>query len=555
LEEFMSQNTHHADVAPPRLMSHNGTRPTAAAQILGWLPQGTFPTLLVVFALAALAYWGHETGWQLPAFSALSGSADADDDDWCVEHAVPESICIECHPNLLPRGEAHGWCSVHGVHECPFEHPDVAQLDVTPTITPDDLERAQRALAFTNRPANSPNDTLHRRRIQFASDEAVRRAGIEVVAAWQQPVREAVSAPGEIVYDATRVANLSAPVAGKVWRVTGEVGRQVQKGEVLALVDAVEVGKAKGELLQAVSLLDVRTRALERLRGLDRSGAVSDAAMLQAESQLAEAQIRLVGAQQALINLGLPVRVEKLKGLPAAELGRRIRFLGLPDAVVNDLNPETTTANLVPVVAPLDGLIVLRKVVAGEQVDTAKALFVVAEPRRLWLTLQVRQEDARLLRARDPGTGTPGNPVQFRPGGSDQEVIGEVAWVSPSVDEKTRTVQVRADVSNPDGQLRAGAFGSGRIILREEMHAVVVPSESIQWEGECHVVFVRDRNYDAPNGFKVFHTRTVRPGAKDGAVTEIIAGVRPGEMVVTQGSGLLRSELLKNNIGEGEERK
>ena len=51
------------------------------------------------------------------------------------------------------------------------------------------------------------------------------------------------------------------------------------------------------------------------------------------------------------------------------------------------------------------------------------------------------------------------------------------------------------------------------------------------------VDMVRDKNYDAPGALKVFHTRTVRPGARDGAVIEIIAGVLPGELVVTQGTG------------------
>ncbi len=141
--------------------------------------------------------------------------------------------------------------------------------------------------------------------------------------------------------------------------------------------------------------------------------------------------------------------------------------------------------------------------------------------------------------------------MRFLPGGADREVSGEVVWISTAIDEKTRTVQVRVDLPNADGQLRAGTFGRGRILRREEAGAVVVPAESIQWEGDCHVVFVRDKNYDAPGGYKVFHTRTVRPGAKDGDVVEIIAGVLPGELVVTQGSGLMRSELLKNNLGEG----
>ncbi len=329
------------------------------------------------------------------------------------------------------------------------------------------------------------------------------------------------------------------------------VGQAVTKGDVLALVDAAEVGKAKGELLKALVLLDVRSKTLARQESLAPTGAVSEAQRLKAQADYSEAQLLVVGAQQALINLGLPVSVEKLKGLSPDELGKRIRFLGLPDVVVKGLDPQTTTANLIPIVASLDGVVVRRTVVVGEQTEPARVLFVVADPRQVWLTLQVRQEDARRLRAHDAKTGKPGQPVRFLPGGADREVTGEVVWVSTAIDEKTRTVQVRADLPNPDGQLRAGAFGAGRIILREESKAVVVPTEAIQWEGDCHVVFVRDKDYERSGAYKVFHTRAVRPGAIDGGVTEIIAGVLPGELVVTQGSGVMRSELLKNSLGEG----
>jgi cobalt-zinc-cadmium efflux system membrane fusion protein len=161
----------------------------------------------------------------------------------------------------------------------------------------------------------------------------------------------------------------------------------------------------------------------------------------------------------------------------------------------------------------------------------------------MWLTLGVAQEDARHVRL--------GQPVRFRGSGLAREVQGRVAWVSTGVDPVTRTVKVRADMLNTDGSLRDHTFGTGRIVLREEPEAVVVPSEAVQWEGCCHVVFVRDKNYLARGAPKVFHTRTVRPGASSGGNTEIVAGVLPGELVVTKGSGVLRSELLKNNLGEG----
>jgi membrane fusion protein, heavy metal efflux system len=89
------------------------------------------------------------------------------------------------------------------------------------------------------------------------------------------------------------------------------------------------------------------------------------------------------------------------------------------------------------------------------------------------------------------------------------------------------------------------------VILRSEPDAIVIPIEALQWDGSCHVVFVRDKAWFRKESPKLFHTRSVRPGAKTGAYTEIIAGVLPGEVVATIGSDVLRAQLLKNNLGAG----
>jgi hypothetical protein len=84
-----------------------------------------------------------------------------------------------------------------------------------------------------------------------------------------------------------------------------------------------------------------------------------------------------------------------------------------------------------------------------------------------------------------------------------------------AVDEKTRTVKVWAELAHADGKLRASTVGAGRIILREEPNAVVVPKDAVHWEGCCHVVFVRDKNYLKEGALKVFHVRKVVPGARN----------------------------------------
>jgi cobalt-zinc-cadmium efflux system membrane fusion protein len=169
----------------------------------------------------------------------------------------------------------------------------------------------------------------------------------------------------------------------------------------------------------------------------------------------------------------------------------------------------------------------------------------------MWLMMNVRQEDVKYLRVRDEKMNVSGQTVKFRADGGDQEMMGELVWRSSEVDERTRTVQFRAELPNADGKLLANSYGTGQIVLREEKEAVVVPNEAIPWENNCHVVFVRDKNFLDPNGLKVFHVRSVRPGVTNGRYTEIIAGVLPGEIIATTNSASLRAELLKATLGAG----
>ena len=104
---------------------------------------------------------------------------------------------------------------------------------------------------------------------------------------------------------------------------------------------------------------------------------------------------------------------------------------------------------------------------------------------------------------------------------------------------------------NQEGYLLNESFGPAQVILREETDAIVVPKDAVHWEGCCHVVFVRDKDFLSEGSYKVFHTRMVRPGVTNGDFTEMIAGVVPGEVVVPSGSGVLRAELLKGNLGAG----
>lgn len=515
-------------------------RRRGALRTAGSFVAGAVPTALVLALAAAVGWYGHHSNWTLPKFSELTGHVPQKD-DWCGEHSVPQSACVECSPDLMPRAKERGWCKLHGVPECTLCDPELAQLPETPLVTAADLDRAKRSLDFAPRPANNKVCRSHHRRIQFTAAAAADKAGVVVEPVWTAPALEYVAAPGEVGYDQTRVAHLSSRAPGSVWRVFKHLGDPVKAGDVLALVDAAEVGKAKAELLQALALLQLKSQTLASIRS--SSGAVPEVRVREAEAAAHEVEIRVGAGCQSLTNLGLPLEEAEVRSLPPEQLKAKLHLLGIPAPVTGMLDAKRVTSNLLPLVAPMDGVITSREVVAGEVVDNGRILFELVDPTRLWLTLDAKGEDARKLRV--------GLPVRFSPDAGGEELTGKLAWVSTQADPRTRTVKARADLADPEGRHRANTFGSGKVILREEANAVSVPNEAVQWEGCCHVVFVRDKDYLKAGSPKVFHVRKVRLGARDEKNTEVVAGVLPGELVVTKASGLLLTELQRADLGEG----
>jgi len=500
-------------------------------------------TLVIVALLSGLAVWGHFTDWSIPKFSVLIGRASGEQSDWCKEHNVPESACIECNPDLVPRLKDFGWCKEHGVAQCPLHHPEVAQLPGRAVVTPDQFKRAARALALMPRPENNSRCKLHQRRIQFASIEEMEKSGVDIAVAQEDRIIEAITANGEVVYDPTRTAHLASRLAGTVWRVEKQIGEPVHQGEVLALVDAAEVGRAKREFLEAIIQLRLRRTVLERLNS--NASVVPERSILEGNAAMQEATARLLGAQQALINMGFAIGLNEFKDRSTDEIAKRLRVLGLPERLRDGPTAETMTSNLLPLRSPIEGVVAERNAVEGEVIDAKKILFTITDPSRMWLTLSVRQEEVQYVRI--------GLPVLYRPteATDDGEVRGKVGWISTKADEKTRTVNVRVDLPNTDGRLKSNTFGAGRIVLRDEPKAIVVPAEAVHWDGCCHVVFVRDKNFFKDGTPKFFHVRKVRPGVRNGDEMEIIVGVLPGEVVAAKNSVVLEAQLLKGNLGSG----
>jgi cobalt-zinc-cadmium efflux system membrane fusion protein len=280
----------------------------------------------------------------------------------------------------------------------------------------------------------------------------------------------------------------------------------------------VELGQAKADYLAALPLVELWTETLARNRGLSERGLVAEKLILEAETELRRAKAETI------------------------KVGQRLRNLGLDRQQIAALDDEDEEErNLLKIIAPLDGTVVRRDAVAGEAIEPTSEIFAVADLAQVWVHLDVYEKDLPRLRV--------GQSVTFRVAGlAPAKFTGAVAWIDAEVNERTRTIRVRGELENTDGLLRAHMFGQGEIAVGEPHQSLVVPRDAVQWEGTSYVVFVQ-KQPDQPDQFE---PRRVLIGRQDGDRFELPwADLRTGELVVTTGSFLLKTEIMKGSIGAG----
>jgi multidrug efflux pump subunit AcrA (membrane-fusion protein) len=190
----------------------------------------------------------------------------------------------------------------------------------------------------------------------------------------------------------------------------------------------------------------------------------------------------------------------------------------------------------IQVAAPRSGLILGIHTSVGASVDSLTSLMTIADLSQVWATFDVYEQDVALVQV---GQRLDVRSVAY----PDREFPGKVVFVSPQVDQHTRTIKLRAEVENPDYALKLGMFVTGTLYIPMAKEALVAPHDAIQRLEEERVVFVQ-------TGPEMFEVRNVKVGTETPRQVEILEGLQVGERVVATGSFHLKAELLKGTLEE-----
>jgi cobalt-zinc-cadmium efflux system membrane fusion protein len=458
--------------------------------------------MLMLWALLSPWSTGCERAAPAPrgAERAERAAPEVDAHGLCVDHGVPHELCTKCNPTLAPIFEGSGdWCPEHGFPEsvCPVCHPEVAEA----------IRRGEaRGPGGDDEAAPGGEElpsvgAIEGRVVRLASPSLEDAAGLAFVEAAEVARASGVECMARVAFDPDRVADVRALVPGVVRGAEVAQGASVEAGDVVFWLESVEVAGVQGELRGALERERAARADLARKRELRASEITSAREVELAERELAQARAE-VGAAQATLRLS-----------GASRRGASGRYA---------------------VRAPIAGQVVERPAVVGALATAQTSLATIVDTSSMWATCEVPEREAHQV--------STGHALDLELGGGSV-ARGEITWISPQVDARTRTVRARASFENASGRLRANQLVAARATTGPPRGAVAVPRAAVQRVEGREVVFVRARA-------GVYLPRVVeRHGEADPVV--VTGELAAGERVVTDGAVLLRTEVMPGSIGAG----
>lgn len=337
------------------------------------------------------------------------------------------------------------------------------------------------------------------------SDADIAGGGIKTAKVAQEVLRAGITVSATIQPNRDRYAHVSPRVPGKVLQVPAKAGDEVRAGQVLALLDSVEIGESTSAYHQAASQFAVAKADFERADGLYKEQVIPQKDHLRAKSEFEKARAALTAATD------------------------KLRMMGVSPS-------SGQSSSTLPVTSPFAGTVIEKTAVIGEMAQPDKALFTVADLSTVWIEANLAERDlARMKTGSEASVTVTAYPeVQFK---------GRLVYVSAVVDRESRTVKGRIEIPNGDRRLKPEMFASARIATEERGSTIAVPTEAVVLLDNRSNVFVKE-----VDGFEA---RPVELGEVVGDRQIVKSGLHVGEEVVIAGVYALKSRLLKSKLGEG----
>jgi len=355
----------------------------------------------------------------------------------------------------------------------------------------------------------------------------------------EQTVARQITAVGRVIPAADFQAHVASPVSGIVAGHLPRVGQRVAKGQLLASLRqtatsaeqaqvkaavaqvqsqnvqaAVENARleadrrsAEGEVKEARVKFELAKKEADRARQLHEQGiiALRDRQRAEAERDAAEASHQAAVERREVLTAAKPLA------------------LGQTDISAADSSYEVR--------APISGYVTKLHKSLGEQVTPGEEIIEVTNLETVWVEAPIPERDLSRLSSRLAAVFT----TTAYP---DQEFRGTVVDISPIIDEHTRAAKVIFQLPNSGRALRIGMQANVRLDAGEQANVMMIPKEAVLDHEGKKIVYVLLSGEE-------FERREVTLGDELGGKAAVLAGLKAGERVVTQGAYQLKLQELR----------
>ncbi len=422
------------------------------------------------------------------------------------------------------------------------------------------------------------------------SPEAIQNAGLVFKKAGSGKLVTKIRLPGEIGLNEEKVVHIVPRVDGVVKKVFKDLGDQVSRGEVIAILESRELADAKIDYLtntkqadMARADLDRETQIFENTRrmldlleknldpeeiyrqlkdlvigksrellipasaklglaksihlrekGLLEKGISSESEYLAALEDYKSTEARYIALREKISYDGAWSLRQKKKTMEIDQLNlktvnQKLLALGLtPEEVDHLLEQDEQHFTRYELRAALDGTVIQKHLTTGEAVKKDDDIFLLADLSEVWVNFPIPEKELKRVRL--------GQKVIFEEGLGVLQA--KLSYLSSIIDEKTRTVTGRVVIPNKKRGLRPGGYVTVELVLDERRALVVVEPDAIQSFRDWSVVFVK---YGSQ-----LEARPLELGENDGNKVEILDGLRAGEQYVAKNSYAVKAEIEKS---------
>ena len=324
------------------------------------------------------------------------------------------------------------------------------------------------------------------------------------------PFVEELRASGRIDFNELFLSRIGANVTGRVSDILAVPGQVVKQGDVLAKITSTELTQSQLAYLKAKSASQLADQAANRAKILYKEDVIALAELQRREAEASSAKAEFRAANDQL----------RVQGMDQASIDRLAKS-GLIESINN-------------VIATIPGEIVERKINKGQVVQPADALFTVADLSTLWAISEVPESNAYLMRKGQKAS-------LIIPALRNQEIEGTVAHVDSIVNPQTRTVVVRMELANNDGQIKPGMLAT-MLIESQPVDKLVVPLGAIVREDNHDHVFVRLDD-------DTYRMVPVKLGPEGKGYRPVISGLKEGQEIAIEGAYHLNTERKRQLSG------